>query len=85
MVSYGKIRENATGQSISLLGGVSVSGSIALLFITKSGPALLGMTNFSSMGSGFTICHSGILNPDTTGGLANFDLKIKQNKSFIVS
>ena len=71
-----KIREIAVGQSISL-GGVSISGSIALLFITKSGPALVGMTNFSSMGSGVTICHSGIFNPDTTGGLANFDLKIE--------
>ena len=86
MKTYGelyKIREIASGQSISLLGGVSVSGSIALLFITKSGPPLIpskfGMTNFSSMGSGFTICHSGIFNPDTTGGLANFDLKIENS------
>ena len=77
---FRKICETEAGQSISLLGGVSVSGSVALLFKTKSGPVLMGMTTCSSMGSGFTICHSGILNPDTTGGLANFDLKIDKKK-----
>ena len=85
MVNYRKfVKLQHVNQSISLLGGVSVSGSIALLFITKSGPPLMpskfGMTNFSSMGSGvFTICHSGIFNPETTGGLANFDLKIENS------